>query len=242
MPSALFIHGAFSNPAHFASWHERFTAAGYRCHAPALPGHGAGAPSMLAAVTLADYLAALRKVLEDLDEPPVIIGHSMGGLLAQQLAASAPCRALVLVASAPPWMLTAQLRALPHLVPMMPAILAGRPLLPASETLRQLVLHDLPAAEQTDLLPTFGGESGRAYRAMILGLARLPAKPFDGPSLCLSGNLDRIIARGMSAAIARRHRAEHVAFDRGHWLIAPSAADEVAGRALRWLGGALAKG
>ena len=96
-----------------------------------------------------------------------------------------------------------------------------------------------PLPSRLDLLPTFGGESGRAYRAMILGLARLPAKPFDGPSLCLSGNQDRIIARGMSAAIARRHRAEHVAFDRGHWLIAPSAADEVAGRALRWLGGAL---
>jgi pimeloyl-ACP methyl ester carboxylesterase len=240
MPPVLFIHGAFSKPAHIASWQERFAAAGHRCHAPALPGHGSGDQSVLRAATLADYLATLRTVLEGLGEPPVIVGHSMGGLLAQQLAASAPCRALVLVASAPPWMLTAQLRALPHLLPMMPAILAGRPLRPPGETLRQLVLHDLAVAEQAELLPTFGAESGRAYRAMILGLARLPAKPFSGPTLCLSGNRDRIISRGMSAAISRLHRAEHVAFDRGHWLIAPSAADEVAGRTLQWLETALA--
>ena len=239
MPPALFIHGAFSNPAHLASWQERFTSAGYRCHAPALPGHGLGDQSVLAAATLPDYLAALRQTSDGLDEAPVIIGHSMGGLLAQQLAASAPCRALVLVASAPPWMLTAQLRALPHLMPMMPAILAGRTLNPPPETLRQLALHDLPADEQARLLPTFGAESGRAYRAMILGLARLPARAFDGPTLCLSGNNDRIISRGMSAAIARRYRAEHVTFDRGHWLIAPSAADEVAGRTLQWLEQAL---
>lgn len=239
MPPALFIHGAFSNPAHVASWQERFTAAGYRCQAPALPGHGLGDQSVLAAATLSDYLTALRKTSDGLGEPAVIVGHSMGGLLAQQLAATAPCRALVLVASAPPWMLTAQLRALPHLLPMMPTILAGRPLEPPPETLRQLALHDLAAAEQARLLPTFGAESGRAYRAMILGLARLPAGPFDGPTLCLSGNQDRIISRGTSAAIARRYRAEHVAFDRGHWLIAPSAADEVAGCTLQWLEKAL---
>jgi pimeloyl-ACP methyl ester carboxylesterase len=235
MPPALLIHGAFSNPAHLASWHERFSAAGYRCHAPTLPGHGAADQSVLATATMADYLAALHKALDGLEEPPVVIGHSMGGLLAQQLAASAPCRALVLVASAPPWMLSAQLVALPHLLPMVPAILAGRPLRPSPTTLRELALHDLPAAEQADLLPTFGAESGRAYRAMILGFARLPAKPFGGPTLCLNGNQDRIISRSTSAAIARHYRAEHVAFDRGHWLIARSAADEIAGRAMQWL-------
>lgn len=240
MPTALLVHGAFSNPAHAASWQERFTAAGYRCQAPALPGHGTDDQSVLTTATMADYLAALRKTLDGLDEPPILIGHSMGGLLAQQLASSGPCRALVLVASAPPWMLPAQLRALPHLLPMMPAILAGRPIKPPPETLRQLALHDLPSAEQARLLPTFGAESGRAYRAMILGLARLPGRPFDGPTLCLSGNQDRIISRRTSAAIARRYRAEHVAFDRGHCLLGSSATDEVAGRTLKWLEKALA--
>ena len=62
MPSALFIHGAFSNPAHLAGWQERFAAAGYRCHAPALPGHGSRDQSVLAAATLPDYLAALRSI------------------------------------------------------------------------------------------------------------------------------------------------------------------------------------
>jgi hypothetical protein len=74
---------------------------------------------------------------------------------------------------------------------------------------------------------------------MILGLARLPGKPFSGPVLCLSGSADRIISSRTSAAIARLYGAQQIVFDRGHWLIAPSAEEEVAGVVLEWLEKAL---
>lgn len=78
-------------------------------------------------------------------------------------------------------------------------------------------------------------ESGRAYRAMILGRARLPGPRFAGPVLCVSGTADRIISSKTSSAIARLYGAQHEVFDRGHWLIASSARSEVAGRVLRWV-------
>jgi pimeloyl-ACP methyl ester carboxylesterase len=160
----------------------------------------------------------------------------MGGLLAQQLAAIAPCTALVCVASAPPWMLTPQLRALPYLALQIPAILAGRPVPPDEGTLRDLALHDLPEQEQHELVSTFGAESGRALGAMILGLARIPGRQFQGPVLCLSGSQDRIISNHISNAIARYYSARHETFaKRGHWLIASSAEDEVVTTVVRWL-------
>jgi pimeloyl-ACP methyl ester carboxylesterase len=238
-PPIVLIHGAFSNGHHFARWKQYFGEAGFECHAPTLPGHSPTDQGMLASLTLDDYLAFLRAELSRLSVPPVIIGHSMGGLLAQQLASTGQCRALVLVASAPPFMLNAQLRAQPFLLPAMLAILAGRPVRPPQSTLRTLALHDLPEAEQHELLPTFGAESGRAYRAMVLGLARLPDKPFSGPVLCLSGSADRIISKRASAAIARLYGAQHKVFNRGHWLIARSAEIEVAGIVLEWLEKAL---
>jgi len=238
-PPILFIHGAFSHHRHFASWVDFFSRAGFACHAPSLPGHPPADASALASLTFSDYLAALAGHLATLPAPPIIIGHSMGGLLAQQLAATRPCRALVCVASAPPWMLTAPPRSLPFLLPHMPAILAGRPLRPPEPTLRYLAVHDLPEDEQRELLPTFAAESGRAFRAMILGLARLPRKRFSGPVLCISGTADRLISSRTSDALARHYGAQHEIFARGHWLIAPSMHQEVAGRVLSWLAATL---
>jgi pimeloyl-ACP methyl ester carboxylesterase len=231
---AVFIHGAFSHDDHLAGWAELFSQSGFNCHVPCLPAHRPEDRTALSALTLSDYLAALRDTIKWPE--PVLIGHSMGGLLAQQLATAIPCRALVCVASAPPWRLRAQGRALPYLLPMIPAILAGRSVVAPERTLQALVLHDLPGIEQRALLPTFSAESGRAYRAMILGLARLPRDRFRGSVLCLSGGQDRIISRSTSDTIARYYGADHEIFERrGHWLIAPSAEHEVAAFVIRWL-------
>jgi pimeloyl-ACP methyl ester carboxylesterase len=239
-PPILFIHGAFSHPGHFAPWISFFSEAGFACHAPALPGHQPGDPAALKTLGLDDYLAAVRREAARLSQPPIIIGHSMGGLLAMQFATTAPCRALVCVASAPPWILTAQFRALPHLVPMLPRLIKGEPLMPSEAALRELVLNALPPDEQEALLPTFGAESGRAYRAMLLGLASISALP-KGPALVVSGLDDRIVSAKIAALIARVLRARHEMFSaRGHWLIAPSTTEQIAGAVLRWLDGVLA--
>jgi pimeloyl-ACP methyl ester carboxylesterase len=232
----ILLHGAFSHAGHFAGWNRLFSQAGFECHAPSLPGHAPNDPSALESLTLDDYLTALKREFADLVTPPIIIGHSMGGLLAQQLAAVMRCEALICIASAPPWMLIPQIRALRFLAPIMPAVLSGRPIHPTEATFRNLLVHDLPEYEQRHLIQSFGAESGRAFREMILGLARLPGKRFRGPVLCLSGGEDLIISSRTSKAIARYYGAPHETFPRrGHWLIASSAEQEVAGRVVRWL-------
>jgi len=234
-PPVLFIHGAFSNAGHFDPWVERFARAGFECHVPSLPGHGPSDPRALASLGMEDYLAALEREVAKLSAPPILVGHSMGGLLAQQLASKGRCRALICVASAPPWMLVSPPSSLPYFLPVLPATLAGQPIRAPEATLRALVVHHLPESEQRALLPTFGAESGRAYRAMIFGTARLPGPPFRGPVLCLSGREERIIPMRTSAAIARLYGARHLIFTQGHWLIAASLLDQVAGTALRWI-------
>jgi pimeloyl-ACP methyl ester carboxylesterase len=235
-PPIVFLHGAFSSADHFAGWIGLFSQAGFECFAPSLPGHAPSDPSALESLTLDDYLAALRHEIAKLGSPPVIVGHSMGGLLAQQLAATLPCKALICVASVPPWMLVPQIRALPFLAPVIPAIFTGRAIHPTETTFRRLFVNGLPKEEQRQLIQSFGAESGRAFRAMVLGLGLLPGTPFQGPTLCLSGGEDRIISSRTSKAIARFYRARHDMFARrGHWLIAPSAGQEVAGSVMRWV-------
>jgi pimeloyl-ACP methyl ester carboxylesterase len=190
----------------------------------------------LARLSLADYLASLGRVRAVQRMPPILIGHSMGGLLAQQLAASGPCAALVCLASAPPGVLPARFAALPYLVPLLPRILAGLTIHPSPATFRFLALHDLPGTEQDELVATLGAESGRAYRSMILGTARVQASAVRCPVLCVSGGRDRIIAPHVASAIAARYgAAHHVLESRGHWLLAKAGLEQVAKPVVEWL-------
>lgn len=104
----LLIHGAFVGGWVFERLRSELSRRGWRTHAPDLPFHGsdfAGQPphAELHRQSLAEYRRFLEDEIARLPQPPVLVGHSMGGLLAQQLAARSLCRAAVLLAPAAPW-------------------------------------------------------------------------------------------------------------------------------------------
>jgi pimeloyl-ACP methyl ester carboxylesterase len=169
-PRIVFLHGAFSHGGHFEAWAERFAAAGHHCTVPTLPGHGRDDLDV-GSLTIEDFREALAAACFEQADKPVLVGHSMGGLLAQLLACEYPVAALVLIASVPPWALRAPLRSAPFLAPMLPAVLAARKLTATETMLRKLVLNGLADEEIATLVPTFVPESGHAYRAMMLGRA-----------------------------------------------------------------------
>ncbi len=233
----ILIHGAFSHGQHCGPLAEQLDAAGFACVAPTLPGHAPSDPRPLTRLGLPDYSAALERVRADCRVPPVIIGHSMGGLLAQHLAATGPCAALICLATAPPGILPAQWQALPLLAPLMPRMLSGLAIQPSAATFRFLALHDLPLAEQDELAQSLGAESGRAYRSMILGTSQVCASRVACPVLCVSGARDRIISRAVAQRTARHYLAEHHILEgRGHWLLARSGIVSIATLVLDWLG------
>ncbi|MFO1143085.1 MAG: alpha/beta hydrolase [Amaricoccus sp.] len=97
-PPILFLHGAFAGPEIWtrfvAPW---FAARGHRVLAPRLSGLTAGAPARLR-----DYVARAAAAADTLGAPPVVVGHSLGGLVAQHLAARRRVAGTVLVASPGP--------------------------------------------------------------------------------------------------------------------------------------------
>jgi pimeloyl-ACP methyl ester carboxylesterase len=204
-PPIMLIHGACSQPLHMEPWRAFFTAAGYRCVVPALPGHVPSDVALLRRTGMADYFAALNNVAKDLEPPPILIGHSVGGLLAQMLAGSFPCTALVLVGSIPTGRIPAPAGALPYSVRVGPRVLLGRPFRPSRGGLRRLALNRLPPAEQEALLPTFVAESGLAYRQMLYGEVRVRARAVRCPVLVVNGAFDRLTPPSTGADIARKY-------------------------------------
>lgn len=101
----VLIHGMWCTGSNFARLHETLRARGHACHAPNLPHHGAGVDDpAVGDQSLRDYLKFLEAYIkaQNFPQPPIVIGHSMGGLLAQQLAARINPLALVLLTPASP--------------------------------------------------------------------------------------------------------------------------------------------
>lgn len=100
----LFVHGAW----HAAwCWNEHFLGYfadhGYRALAVSFRGHGAsGIDKPLRDCTVDDYVADIASVADSLPVPPVVIGHSMGGLIVQKYLETNTAPAGVLMASIPP--------------------------------------------------------------------------------------------------------------------------------------------
>jgi pimeloyl-ACP methyl ester carboxylesterase len=103
-PPLLFVHGAWHGAwcwdEHFLDF---FADRGFRALALSLRGHGTSDNvRRLSRCSLADYLADVASVADTLPTPPVLIGHSLGGLIVQKYLETRPAPAGVLLASVPP--------------------------------------------------------------------------------------------------------------------------------------------
>jgi pimeloyl-ACP methyl ester carboxylesterase len=237
-PPIFLIHGACSQPAHFDAWRAVFVRAGYACHAPALPGHAPSDRAVLRRQGFGDFLEAMRCAVSGLGAKPIVIGHSMGGLIARILAAEGRARAAVLVAPLPGGRIPAPVGALPFYAAVVPFVLAGQPFRPWRGAVRHLALHALPRAEQDAVAAGFVAESGRTYRDLLFGRATVKRRAVRCPLLVVHGDRDRLIPLAVAEGIAAKHGADMaVIAGAGHWLIAPSLAETVGGRTLAWIEG-----
>ncbi|WP_342362864.1 alpha/beta hydrolase [Terrarubrum flagellatum] len=100
-PALVFLHGVGGAGRAFRSQLAAFGDR-YRAVAWDMPGYGGSAP--LAAVSIASFAAALKDFLAAIGaEKPLLIGHSIGGMIVQQLISDEPRlpRAIVLAQTSP---------------------------------------------------------------------------------------------------------------------------------------------
>lgn len=100
----LFVHGGYCDAwffePYFLPW---FAAHGHAAYALSLRGHGkSGGRDALFVTSLDDYEADVERVVGELDEPPVLVGHSMGAAIVERIVAKRPVRGAALLAPLPP--------------------------------------------------------------------------------------------------------------------------------------------
>ena len=103
-PPLLFVHGTWHGAW---CWQEHFlpyfAQRGYSSTAVSMRGHG-GSPGRdrLRRIRVRDLVADVESVAADLPEPPVLIGHSLGGFVAQKYLETHTAAGAVLLAPTPP--------------------------------------------------------------------------------------------------------------------------------------------
>jgi len=248
--TVFMIHGMWSGPWCWENYRSVFEPAGYRCVATTLPFHEMdprGIPDpRLGTTSLLDYAGALERQIRQLPEKPVVMGHSMGGLLAQMLGARALAKALVLLTPAAPAGIAA----------VTPSVIRGfwsiqtrwgwwrKPTRQTFAEAAYSLLHLLPEAQQRQAYDRFVFDSGRAtfeigyWLLDMRGAARVDAAKVTCPVLVVGGTRDRMTPASVVRKVARRYGTvstyrEFV--NHAHWVLGEPGWEEVAGYALAWL-------
>jgi pimeloyl-ACP methyl ester carboxylesterase len=130
-PPVLFIHGAFAGAWMWTETIMPFLAkAGHPCHALSLRGHGGShGREHIEWHSVSDYVDDVKTVINWLGVAPVLVGHSMGGFIAQKYLERHDTPGIALVCSVPPQGLIASQFHLmfqkPHLFSEINRIMAG---------------------------------------------------------------------------------------------------------------------
>lgn len=245
-PDIIFIHGMWSRHTVWRDWEAAFRARGFNCLTPDLPGHAEhGSDTLLAGATLDSYVEAIVELARG-SKRPVLIGHSLGGLIGQLAAQRLDLAGLVLVNSAAP----AQIFPLrPSMLPGLARHFAKWALWKKSFRLSTweadyLVFNRVPPLERADCHKLLIAESGKvAYEVGFgaLNLAhtnRVSKERIDCPMLALAGGRDRIIPRSVSRGMARWYgsRLDYREYpEQGHWLLGEPGWEGHTARIMDWI-------
>src|SRR5213593_4465517 len=101
-PSLILVHGAANSARVWAFWQDELGRRGWSSHAIDLCGHGASVAADLCATRMADYADDVVTLARTLRQPPILVGWSMGGLVAMMAAPACGARACVGLAPSTP--------------------------------------------------------------------------------------------------------------------------------------------
>lgn len=237
-PPILFVHGLWAGAWNWEGYLEYFVERGYPTYALDLQRNASSISGhYVSKISIRDYIANVRAVVEALGNP-ILVGHSRGGLVVQKTAELIQPPAVILLNPAAPRGILA-VRTWPLLKTSalhLPDILLGRPVVPNFAQAQELLLNNLPVAEQQEVFERFVPEPGR----LILEIASLGlpvnAGKVTSPMLVIGCSDDKITPVGMVRKIARKYQAKMWEFPGfAHMCLIEPGWEKIATRIYEWL-------
>jgi pimeloyl-ACP methyl ester carboxylesterase len=246
----VFIHGMYMNPLCWEHWMLDFQAKGYQCLAPAWLGRDKPVPELqqnptdleLGKLTFSMVVEHFTKLIRALPEKPIVIGHSMGGLVVQVLLQRDLVAAAIAIDTAPPsGVFTTQFSFLKanwdHINPFAPQ---GQPIVMTFERFQYAFVNDMPLEEQRTAFERYVVPESRRVPAESL-FVRVDFQKSGAPLLLIAGSIDHIIPASLNRTNFSRYKRNNsiTAFKefagRNHFIIGQKNWKEVADYISGWI-------
>ncbi|MCR5878397.1 alpha/beta hydrolase [Phenylobacterium sp. J367] len=244
MSTIVMVHGAFCGGWAFERFRAPFEAAGHTVVAPDLRGHAPDDRAGVVGVSMTDYAQDIAALCASYPEPPILIGHSMGGLVAQLAARRFRPRALVLLAPSAPWGVagsTFEEAATAFGIQMLGPFSAGA-VEPDLGLMNRYSLSRMPKGGKRPILTRLRPESARALRETVTWwldpfmTTSVGAGPLGVPALAVAGAHDLVHPPATVRLTADRLGAAYQEMPgMSHWLLGEPGYETVADLVLRWL-------
>lgn len=246
----VLIHGLFVNNTSWKQWKTYFEAQGYTVYTPANPGHE-GDPTQLRAnihpqltqTGFEDVVMNIVKLIDTLPEKPIVIGHSLAGLVVQKLIAMDKAVAGISIDGAPPKNVFAPLATIKVVLPVVNFFKGSKPFLGSKDWYHHAFFNNYSKVESDKLYETIAVPESRkvARDPLLSNFAKIDFKKPHQPLLFIGGENDNIFSAQFTQKIAESYQDKNSVTDfkafagRSHFLCGEKGWEEIADYILGWL-------
>lgn len=244
--NVVLIHGAWSTGGVWDNYKTYFLEQGLNTISPTFIYHSVKQNNSLVGVSMEDYVNQIREVLKSFENPPTVVAHSMGCVIAQRLATEGLIGKMILIA--PP--------ANYGIMPPSESIksvkwvnkvkhLKNNLAIPSFEQAVNGMLHNLSKEKQKEVYSKMTYESGLVMKEMIWIKNLFGEKPnkikysrIDIPVLFVSGRLDNASPVKISEKLMKKynHKTELKVFENNaHWMMEENNWQEIVKYIANWI-------
>jgi alpha-beta hydrolase superfamily lysophospholipase len=248
-PAIVFVHGMYMNGVSWEPWIERAKAYGFESSGPSWPLHDgppaqlrANVPTGLGMLTFGAVVDHFKEILSGLATPPVLIGHSIGGLVVQKLINEGFGALGVAISPAPPQGIftldpTFFKANFPHINPFA----GNKPVIMTPERFQYTFCNTMSAADSKAAFDMYvTPESRNVPRSTLTQQGHVDFARAHAPLLVIAGDSDHLVPQALIEKQVKAYTGPGIvdfkAFDhRSHFICNQDGWEEVADFAFDWV-------
>jgi pimeloyl-ACP methyl ester carboxylesterase len=197
-----------------------------------------GRLKVLEQLTFQDCVQDLKRVIRAASFPPVLLAHSLGGLIAQKVAEEKEVSALILLSSLAPAgikIVTSRALRLLHLK-YWPLVFLRRSFRLQERDYLQSWLASLPEGHHPEILKCMVPESGHLISEFFNRRLEVDPRRIHCPILVIAGSEDRVVSVSSAREMAHRLGADLTEYPgHGHWMMGEGGGEGFVRDIHRWI-------
>lgn len=246
----VFVHGLFVNNTSWKAWKAYFEAQGFTVHTPANPGHEGQPASLrsqihpqLTQTGFEDVVMNIARFIDTLPEKPIVVGHSLAGLVVQKLIELDKAVAGISIDGAPPKNVLPPFSTVKIVWPVVNFFKGNTPFMGSREWYHKAFFNNYSKAASNQLYDEIAVPESRkiARDTLLKSFANIDFKKPHKPLLFIGGEKDNIFPPALTRRIAGRYKDTNSTTEvrifegRSHFICGEEGWQDVAAYVLDWI-------